>query len=96
MTKKGPVSAAEFIDRYERLRHRVTEGGPGHNDGLVLLRRQGLHAWMTHVAIEPLSGRPESSEPLAFGPSFSQVQRSPVVSLCADMMLATLKSKEVQ
>ena len=89
------MSPAQLLERYEQLRSRVTEGGPGLANGLIVLRRQGLRAWIAHVVAAPSSRRSRASVSSALSPIATELERSPVVSLCTDMLLATLNPQEV-
>ena len=62
------MSAAELNARYEQLRRRLTgRHTPGGGDGLVVLVRQGLHAWIAHVVAAPRPRGPEAPPALASG-----------------------------
>lgn len=78
----------------------MTEGGPGRRDGLFVLRRQGLAAWVAHVTTAPPRPDRAPAVPIpATDPAVTTVtmsERSPLVCLCTDMLLATLAPKEVQ
>ncbi len=88
------MSATELSDRYEQIRRTVTLGESGPTDGLVVLRRQGLHAWIAQVGSAPVpSGGSKAPEPSRIS---AEVDRSPMVSLCADILLAKLKPQEVR
>lgn len=91
------MSAAELHERYERLRRRATEGRPGHRDGLAVLRQQGLQAWVASVALAaPGSLDDEPPRVRAPQPVATAGERSPLVSLCTDMLLAKLLPQEAQ
>lgn len=89
------MSSAELNDRYEALRRRLTGHTSGGGDGLAVLHRQGLHAWMGYAGSTPRprqSGPPPTSAP---GPSVTSIDRSPLLCLWTDMLLATLMPQEV-
>ncbi len=89
------MNAAELNDRYERLRRRLTGHTPGGGDGLVVLRGQGLHAWIEYVTAAPLPRRPETPAAPALGPSATTIERSPLVGLCTDMLLGVRAVQEL-
>ena len=89
------MSANELNDQYEQLRLCVTDGGSGGGGGLVVIRRQGLHAWIVHVTTAPRPQRSETPAASAFGPIEATIDQSPLVCLCADMLVATLFPQEV-
>ena len=102
MSSAAPSS--ELTDLYEQLRSRVTEGGMGVRDGLSVLRRQGLHAWIAAAVATPRSTlRAEPPAPTAIGSAAgtprlipATLERSPLVCLCTDMLLARLTTQDHQ
>ena len=85
------MSAADLIDRYEALRRRLTGRTSGGGDGLVVIRRQGLHAWIAYATTTPSPRRCEPPPSPALGrPCAAAIEWSPLLGLCADMMLAKL------
>jgi len=62
-------------------------------DGLAVVRQQGLHAWIVLVATAPPSSpRTEATAPPPTGPLAPTINRSSLVHLCTDMLVATLSS----
>ena len=91
MTQGPTLKAIELNERYEQLRARVTEGAPGSGDGLVALRRHGLHAWVAQVrTAQAQPARPGR----ALGCDAKVFEHSPLVSLCTDMLIAALLPQE--
>jgi hypothetical protein len=83
----------------------VTEGKPGHRNGLFVLRQQGFAAWIV-LARTQLESRPQDELPLrakgaskaVLVPSATTLE-APLVGLCADMLLRKIQSpnrKELQ
>lgn len=96
-TQAAVVSPAEINDLYERLRRQVIEARPGRRDALAVLRRQGVAAWIAEVAAAPPRPArvPTTQAPApGAGPAVTTDERSPLVFLCTDMLLATLAAKE--
>ena len=91
------MSAPDLSKRYECLRHRATEGGAGWRDGMVVLRQEGLLSWIEYAAGHA-SNLPQTKTPPARGPEPMPTSgdRSPLVCLYADMLLATLLSREAR
>jgi len=91
------MSTTEISDTYERVRRRATQGGPGRQDGLAVLRQQGLHAWLACVATRSARS-PQADTPPARGPEpiTTASDWSPLVSLCTDMLLSTLTPEEAR
>ena len=90
------MSAAELSARYEQLRRRVTgRHTPGGGDGLVVLVRQGLHAWIAHVVAAPRPRGPAAPPAPAAGASETALERTPLLDLCTDMLLAALAPQAV-
>ncbi len=91
------MSTTEISEMYERLRRRATEGSPGRRDGLAVLRQQGLHAWIVCVTTGP-SSPPQADTPPTRGPEpiATASDRSPLVCLCTDMLLAALLPQEAR
>ena len=76
-----------LAERYERVRLRVLKGGVGDNDGLVMMRRHGLSAWIAATRAESAT-RPSISLPHREpGVEIESSTRIQIVSLCADLLL---------
>ncbi len=79
----------DLDDRYERLRRRMTEGTLGFGDDLSVLHQGGLHAWVVHITT-PAAPQAIAHAASAGGSITLAAGRTPLVGLCADMLLATL------
>ena len=91
------MSAPDLSKRYECLRRRATEGGAGRRDGIVVLRQEGLFSWVEYLA-NHASNLPQAETPPARVPEPMPMSgdRSPLVCLYTDMLLATLLSREAR
>lgn len=87
-----PMGSDSSVAAYENLRRHVLAGtASGSPFGLVLLRREGLAAWVSRgatstTAIEPAADR----EPRGAAPNVSDGIRASVVQVLASMVLPGL------
>jgi len=60
-----------------------------------VLRHRGLHDWIAHIttASRPWP-RPPAAAPSPILPAISADARSPLIGLCADLLIANLIPKE--
>jgi len=73
----------------------VTEGREAPSDGLAVLRHRGLHDWIAHISTASrLLPRPPAAAASAILPAVPAGTRSPLIGLCADLLIANLIPKE--
>lgn len=86
------MSASGLSAYYEDLRRRASEGRPG--GGLAVLRQQGLYAWVLSAARRPSCPPPLETSPREPPQAVGAGDRSPLVNLCTEMLLANLLGEE--
>jgi hypothetical protein len=76
---------------YEQLRNGVLEGRPaGGHFGLVILRREGVAAWMVHAAARPTtSARGAAKERTAAAALIPNDLRADMARVLASMVMTT-------